>query len=142
MSELMSPSWVSVPIRADGSDEIVGYRPVRYDQFVLALFKKMSEERMLGHAGRGVCTEAGEINDCIKKSLDYDQELNIKNLIEEIGDMRFYLQAIQNMYGLTDAVILQSNASKLSERYMNLRYSDEQAKLRRDKLDGSPEQPS
>jgi len=131
----MCPSWVSVPIK-NATGECIGYKPLRYDQFVLKLFKKMSDERMLGHAGRGVCTEAGEINDCLKKHLDYDQELNIANLIEELGDMRFYLQAIQNHYGLTDDVILQANAVKLSVRYRNLEYSDEQARLRNDKTDG------
>lgn len=138
MSELMSPSWVTVPMKDVGGN-IIERRPIRYDQFVLKLFKKEDDYHMLSHAARGIATESGEIVDCVKRSLDYEQDLNLQNLIEEIGDMRFYLQAIQNMFGITDAVILQHNADKLSERYLNLEYSDGQAKLRRDKLDKSAE---
>jgi NTP pyrophosphatase (non-canonical NTP hydrolase) len=135
MSSLMCPSWVSVPVENDKGD-VIAYAPIRYDQFVLKLFKKMTDEKMLSHAGRGVADESGEINKVIKHHLDYEQELNMANLIEELGDMRFYLQAIQNLYGLTDEVILQANAVKLSVRYRNLEYSDEQARLRADKTDG------
>jgi len=135
MSSLMCPSWVSVPLK-NNDGESVTFVPIRYDQFVRKLFKIQSDYKMLSHAARGICSEAGEITDCLKKHLDYEQELNITNLIEEIGAMRFYLQAIQNFYGITDDVVLQANAMKLSTRYQNLEYSDEQARLRRDKTDG------
>ena len=132
MSELMSPSWVAVPIEnADG--ELIASKPIRYDIFVLSLFKKEDTEKMLAHATRGIADEAGEINSCVKKHLDYKQELDLENLIEELGDMRFYMQAIQNLYGISDTVILQANAKKLAKRYKNLEYTDEQAKFRRDK---------
>lgn len=129
---IMSPSWVSIPIKNE-KDETISVRLLRYDHFVLKLWKKMDFDKMLGHAGRGIADEAGEINSCIKKHLDYEQEFNLENLIEEIGDMKFYLMALQNMFGLTDALILQKNAEKLATRYANLEYSDGQAKLRRDK---------
>jgi len=138
MNNLMCPSWVSVPIVGDDGI-IVGARPIRYDMFVLALVKKRDFELMLGQATRGIASEAGEINDCVKKHLDYAQEMNMENLIEELGDMRFYLQAIQNLYGISDETVLQANATKLAKRYQNLQYSDEQAKLRRDKLEGAQE---
>lgn len=132
MNSIMCHTWVVIPITNE-QGQIIENRPIRYDMFVLKLFKQIEDYKMLSHAGRGICTEAGEINDCIKKCLDYDQDLNIENLVEELGDMRFYMQAIQNMYGITEKVILQANATKLSIRYKNLTYSDEEAKLRRDK---------
>lgn len=131
-TEALSGNWISVPVQ-NTAGEFVSFRPMRYDLFVLKLFKVTDHEKMVGHAGRGIASEAGEINDCLKKAIDYEQDLNMANLIEEIGDMRFYLQCLQNLYGISDQVILQANATKLSERYRNLEYSDEQAKLRRDK---------
>ncbi len=106
---------------------------VRYDLFVLKLFKREAHEKMLSHAVRGVCSESGEIADCVKKHLDYEQELDIENLIEEIGDMRFYLQVIQNLFGIDELVILQKNADKLIKRYPGMVYSDEAAAKRADK---------
>lgn len=132
MTTVLCNTWVSIPVKGvDG--QILDHTPMRYDLFVLTLMKKQDDYKMLSHGGRGVCTEAGEINDCIKRHLDYEQEMNIANLIEEIGDMRFYLQALQNHFGITEQQILQYNALKLSTRYNELKYSDEQAKLRRDK---------
>jgi NTP pyrophosphatase (non-canonical NTP hydrolase) len=106
---------------------------IRYDMFVLKLFKVMSHEKMVSHALRGLASEVGELTDTFKKHLDYEQELDMTNVLEELGDMRFYLQALMNIYGLDEQTVLQLNADKLSVRYHNLLYSDLAAKLRKDK---------
>lgn len=110
-------------------------RSMRYDRFVYALFKQDEHYKMLSHAGRGVCTEAGEINDTLKKHLDYEKEIDVENLIEELGDLRFYMQALMNMYGLDEQLILQHNANKLAARYQGLQYTNEAAITRKDKND-------
>lgn len=109
------------------------YLRVRYDQFVQQLFKADTYREMLWHAQAGVADESGELAGAIKKHLAYGKPLDFKNVIEEIGDLRFYLQAIQNLLGITEQQILQANADKLSERYRGLRYSDEAAIARADK---------
>lgn len=106
---------------------------IRYDQFVLQLFKADSAAMMKLHAALGVCGEAGELADAIKKAVVYGKKEDMPNIIEELGDLRFYLQAIQNIYGIPEQVILQYNAEKLAKRYVSLRYSDEQAIQRADK---------
>lgn len=106
---------------------------IRYDQFVLQLFKADSQREMLYHAVLGVAGEAGELADAIKKHLAYGKTLDLENVIEEIGDLRFYLQAIQNLLGLTEDQVLQANANKLAKRYQGLRYSDAAAISRADK---------
>lgn len=133
MSNVLSAYWINVPIMNEAGEQISS-RVIRYDLFVLKLFKVMSFDKMVGHAGRGIAGEAGEINDCLKKYLDYEQELNMENLIEELGDMKFFMQALQNLYDITDQTILQANAYKLAKRYQNLEYSDQAAKDRKDKL--------
>jgi NTP pyrophosphatase (non-canonical NTP hydrolase) len=109
---------------------------VRYDQFVLQLFKADTGPAMLTHAVMGVAGEAGELVDAIKKHLIYGKPLDRVNIIEELGDLRFYIQAMQNILGITESDILQANADKLSKRYRGLKYSDKAAIDRADKTTG------
>ncbi len=106
---------------------------VRYDQFVLQLFKADTGPAMLNHAAMGVAGEAGELIDAIKKHLVYGKPLDRANIIEELGDLRFYIQAMQNVLGITESEVLQANADKLSKRYRGLKYTDQAAIDRADK---------
>ena len=106
---------------------------IRYDQFVLQLFKADTESGMLNHAALGVAGEAGELVDAIKKATIYGKLLDRENLIEELGDLRFYIQAVQNVCGITESEVLQANATKLAKRYRGLKYSDAAAISRADK---------
>ena len=107
--------------------------PIRYDQFVLQLFKADTASGMLNHAALGVAGEAGELVDAIKKHTIYGKPLDRENAIEELGDLRFYIQAVQNVLGITESEVLQHNANKLSKRYRGLRYTDQAAINRADK---------
>jgi len=109
---------------------------VRYDQFVLQLFKADTGPAMLNHAVLGVAGESGELVDAVKKHLVYGKPLDRANIIEELGDLRFYIQAMQNVLGITESEVLQANADKLSKRYRGLRYSDKAAIDRADKTTG------
>ena len=108
---------------------------VRYDQFVLQLFKADTAPGMLNHAVMGVAGEAGELVDAIKKHTIYGKPLDRTNVIEELGDLRFYIQAMQNVLGISESDVLQANADKLSKRYKGLRYTDKAAIDRADKKD-------
>ena len=110
--------------------------PVRYDQMVLQLFKAGTAQEMLVHAAMGVAGEAGELVDAIKKSWIYGKPLDRENVIEELGDLRFYIQAMQNVLGISESDVLQHNANKLSKRYRGLRYTDKAAIDRADKTTG------
>jgi NTP pyrophosphatase (non-canonical NTP hydrolase) len=90
---------------------------------------------MKWHAVAGVCGEAGELADAIKKELAYRKPIDRENIVEELGDLRFYMRAVQNLYGISDQEVLQKNADKLSTRYKNLTYSDTEAIERADKKD-------
>ena len=117
-------------------------RAVRYDKFVEALFKVDTHIQMVNHAALGVCGEAGELADCLKKHIHYGKPVNFDNLVEELGDLRFYLQAVQNIFGITEQHILQKNAEKLAVRYAGLMYSDDAAIARADKLPVAAPSPS
>ena len=64
---------------------------IRYDIFVQKLLKPLPENLNALHIAVGLAGEFLEY-------LDADEE---ENLIEELGDIEFYLQAIHNHYGTT-----------------------------------------
>lgn len=85
------------------------------------------------HMTMGVCGESGELLDAVKKAVIYRKNLDIENVIEELGDLEFYLEGIRQILNLTRDQILEANINKLSKRYNNLKYSDAQAQERKDK---------
>ena len=110
--------------------------PVRYDMFVKQLFKADTQEGMMIHAALGIAGEAGELVDAIKKRCIYGKPLDIDNVIEELGDLRFYMEALMNLLDISDREVLQANANKLAKRYKSLTYSDTAAIERADKKEG------
>ena len=107
--------------------------PVRYDRFVGQLFKPDTHNNVLMHAALGVCGEAGELADAIKKHVVYGKPLDFNNVREELGDLFFYMQALMNELGIECQEVYQQNANKLADRYKSLTYSDAAAIAREDK---------
>lgn len=79
------------------------------------------------HASMGITTEAGEIMDAIKKSKIYGQKLDKTNLIEEIGDMMWYLAIMSDALGVSFESIWDKNIRKLKIRFPE-KYTHELAK--------------
>ncbi len=88
----------------------------------------------LWHMATGVAGEAGELLDAIKKRVIYRKELDRANIIEELGDLEFYMSAIRDIVGVSREEVLQGNLDKLGKRYQGHRYSDDQAQARADKI--------
>lgn len=64
----------------------------------------------------------------------YGKPLDLANVREEIGDIRFYIEALCNVLDLNDQTIIQENINKLAKRYKDLTYSSGAAIERADKL--------
>lgn len=90
-----------------------------------------SRGRMV-HAALGIATEAGEIGTTIKAYWIYGKPLDVTNLIEEVGDLLFYVQALANEAGFTLEDCMEANVEKLILRYPD-GYSDQAAIERADK---------
>lgn len=88
------------------------------------------------HMAVGIAGEGGELLDQVKRHTIYDKDLDRANVVEELGDLEFFLEGIRQNLGITREETLQSNFDKLGVRYKGHEYSDEQAQLRRDKVDG------
>ena len=86
----------------------------------------------LWHLGTGVGGEAGELLDAIKKHVIYGKDLDLDNVIEELGDLEFYMQGIRSALGVTRAEVLEANVAKLEKRYAK-KYTDQAAIERADK---------
>ncbi|WAX22366.1 MazG-like nucleotide pyrophosphohydrolase [Pseudomonas phage MiCath] len=92
------------------------------------------------HMAVGQSGEAGELLDAIKNWVIYGKELNRENVVEEMGDIEFYLNGLRAELGITREECLQANVTKLltgsankKARYAEGTYSDAQAQDRADK---------
>lgn len=111
-------------------------KTVTYAHFITRLAKPMgSEVENLLHGAVGVAGEAGELLDAVKKAWVYNKPLDRENVVEELGDICWYLQLIQNTLGITDEEIMSHNGRKLNKRYTD-GYSDAAAQARADKALG------
>lgn len=108
-----------------------------YANFVESIFRKGTwSERML-HGVVGVCGEAGELADGIKKAVYYEKPIDHDNVVEEIGDILFYCQAVLNELSsgtLTLQDCVDANVKKLKKRYPEGSFSTKQAIERADKI--------
>lgn len=86
------------------------------------------------HMGVGVAGEAGELLDAIKKNAIYKKPLDRENVIEELGDLEFYMERIRQLIGATREEVLESNIAKLGKRYEGFKYNNQAAQDRADKV--------
>jgi len=86
------------------------------------------------HMAIGISGEAGELLDAVKKATIYRKQLDIANIVEECGDLLFYISGMLDSIGVDIESAIAANTSKLSIRYGKA-YSDESAIARLDKVE-------
>lgn len=92
----------------------------------------------LWHMATGLSGEAGEVLDCVKRRVVYRKDLDHENLMEELGDIEFFLEGIRQAVGVTREQCLEHNVAKLSKRYSSGSFSNDEAQLRADKTLSPP----
>jgi len=119
--------------------------PLYYDPFVYEL----------NHMAMGIAGESGEFLDAFKKHLIYRKELDTANIVEELGDLFFYLVGYESilaegwpeelfiieghleelcrLFNLTREFCEEQNMLKLSTRYKDKKFTNEAAIKREDK---------
>lgn len=85
------------------------------------------------HMAVGVSGEAGELLDAVKKAAIYRKPIDLENVIEELGDLEFFMEGLRQAYGISRKVTLTANKRKLSKRYKGLLYTNKAAQTRADK---------
>lgn len=112
-----------------------------HSELVTALVKNPQDIRAtlslqkinLFHMMIGISGEAGELLDQIKKHIIYDKPLDRENVVEELGDLEFYMEGLRQELGITREETIEGNIKKLSVRYGQLKYRNEDAIARVDK---------
>lgn len=82
------------------------------------------------HGAIGCCTEAGELQDMLKKHFFYGKPLDLVNIMEEAGDMLWYIAILLDAAGYTMSQAMDTNIAKLRKRFPD-KYDDNKA-LNRD----------
>jgi NTP pyrophosphatase (non-canonical NTP hydrolase) len=112
-----------------------------HDELVMKLCKPgykikselSADDCHLIHMVMGISGEAGELLDAIKKHVIYQKPLDRENVIEEVGDILFYISGLLQALDIYQTTCVQHNMDKLKKRYASLSYSDSQAQERADK---------
>lgn len=113
---------------------------IRFNEMVAALVKPgadiqatLTPEKVnLWHLATGVAGEAGELLDAIKKYVIYNKELDVTNVVEELGDLMFYMEGLMQALQISGQQCVEANIAKLGVRYAQ-GYSDKAAQDRADK---------
>lgn len=80
---------------------------------------RVSEQTILRvlHGSMGLVTEAGELMDSLKRLIYYGKSLDTVNLIEELGDILWYVAIITDQLGISLETVMEKNIAKLKKRY-------------------------
>lgn len=100
-----------------------------------AIIATLTPEKMHSlHMAVGIVGEAGELLDAVKKQVIYNKEIDLVNVIEELGDLEFYMEGLRAKLGITRQQTIDANIVKLGERYKGFTYTDTAAQVRADKV--------
>ena len=127
------PNGLLQSIKRQGVQQVFGQMVVvlaKPGEAILASFTPEDAHRL--HMVLGISGEAGELLDAIKKAAIYRRPLDLANVIEELGDLEFYMQGLRDSLGITREQCLEANIAKLGKRYGD-QYSDQAAQTRADK---------
>ena len=69
------------------------------------------------HASMGMVTGAGEFQDALKRALFYGKDLDIVNLVEELGDVLWYVAIACDHLGVQMDTVFGINIDKLKARF-------------------------
>lgn len=98
------------------------------------ILREMSPEQAnLLHMAVGVSGEAGELLDAVKKTAIYGRAIDLSNVIEELGDLEFYIEGVRQALDIRRNDVLAANIAKLTKRFGEGKYSNQQAQTRADK---------
>lgn len=77
---------------------------------------KVRDDKTLAISALGLCGEAGEVAEPIKKYLRGSGPVDVEALKLELGDVLHYWCVLANFYGLTAEDIINANIDKLVKR--------------------------
>ena len=91
-------------------------------------------EAMCSNMCMGLAGEIGEVIDIMKKHIYQGKELDITDVIEEVGDVLWYIANFCNVNNITMDECMESNIKKLRKRFPN-GFTTKDANERKDKME-------
>ena len=77
----------------------------------------------------GLCGEAGEAAEIVKKHMGHGHDLDVDNLAKELGDVLWYVAALATALDVNLSQVAQANVAKLRARYPD-GFSEERSRNR------------
>lgn len=89
----------------------------RYMRDSLRTADRSNMDRLKLECALGLCGEAGEVAEQVKKHFFHGHELDKRHMIEELGDVAWYLAVLCDAIGSDLDTVMEENLKKLEQRY-------------------------
>lgn len=88
-----------------------------YQQLAMRTANAKSKKGLLLNGVMGLCGEAGECIDQVKKNLFQGHPLDRDHMVEELGDVLWYVAVTCEGLGVSMDEVMERNVEKLKKRY-------------------------
>ena len=84
------------------------------------------------YAAIGMCGEAGEVSELIKKYAYHGHTIDTEHLARELGDVLWYVSYMADLFGYSLGEIMAMNQEKLAKRYPDGKFDEERSRNRKE----------
>ena len=99
--------------------DVLKYAPDHHDYLLNVLYAAM-----------GMCGEAGEASELIKKYAYHGHTIDSEHLARELGDVLWYVSYMAHLFGYPLGKIMAMNKEKLAKRYPDGKFDEERSRNR------------
>ena len=125
MKELARRQGCQTEIREHDADiyqlDVLKYAPDHHDYLLNVTYAAM-----------GMCGEAGEVSELIKKYAYHGHTIDTEHLARELGDVLWYVTYMAHLFGYSLGDIMVMNQEKLAKRYPDGKFDAERSKNRKE----------
>ena len=125
MKELARRQGYQAEIREHDADiyqlDVLKYAPDHHDYLLNVIY-----------AALGMCGEAGEASELIKKYAYHGHTIDTEHLARELGDVLWYVSYIAHLFGYPLGKIMAMNQKKLAKRYPDGKFDEERSRNRKE----------
>ena len=82
------------------------------------------------YAAIGMCGEAGEVSELVKKYAYHGHAIDTEHLARELGDVLWYVSYMAHLFGYSLGKIMEMNQDKLAKRYPAGKFDEERSRNR------------
>lgn len=125
MKELARRQGCQTEIQEHDADiyqlDVLKYAPDHHDYLLDVIYAAM-----------GICGEAGEVSELIKKYAYHGHAIDKDHLARELGDVLWYVSYMAHLFGYSLGEIMEMNQDKLAKRYPDGKFDEERSRNRKE----------